>query len=106
MTGGRGRPTKVIDPDWLREAVHPSRNYSLTKIAKLCNCSAKKVLATLRENGISHGYTPMEEDELDKLIRYYRQQKPTAGYRYTMGWLYGLGIKIHERPCLGLFATD
>ena len=95
-TGRRGRPRKVANPDFLREVTAPGRHVHVTEIAQAIGMDRKTLKKRLDEEGIELGYSTLTDDELDTIVRDYRQAKPASGIRYLDGHLRTLGHKVQE----------
>lgn len=95
-SGRPGQPRKVIDEDWLRQALQPANCLSKTKIAKLCGVDRKTVQKAIKDYKIDTGFTQMTTDDLDELVELYRAWKPDSGYRYILGWLQSNNIKVPQ----------
>ncbi|KAF4597019.1 hypothetical protein EYR40_007469 [Pleurotus pulmonarius] len=67
-TGKRGRPRKVIDPNFMVEATRPSRNLTLTTLAKSLGVHRNTVQSYLKEYGISRKFSDVPDGDLDTLI--------------------------------------
>ena len=96
----RGRPCKVINIEYLREALHPSRNISRTKLAKVLGIHRKTLKRRIDDIGISCDYSMIGDLDLDSLVREYKAKKPDAGFRYVRGHLRSLGIRVQKRRVL------
>ena len=97
----RGRPCKVINEAYLREAAHPSQSISNVKLAKalgIHRCTLKK---RMDELGIHRKYSAIEDGDLDLFIKDYKMKKPDAGFRYVRGHLCSLGIRVQKQHVLG-----
>lgn len=95
-TGMRGRPHKVIDFHYLQEAFSDHRNIAITKLAKLINVHPNTLAAYVKLHHLSNQFSQLSDDELDNLIRGYREQRPTSGIRYVIGYLRRLGLKVQR----------
>ena len=96
----RGHPHKVIDIEYLQEALHPSRNISRTKLAKVLGIHRKTLKRRIDDIGISCDYSTIRDLDLDSLIREYKAKKPDAGFHYVWGHLCSLGIHIQKQCVL------
>ncbi|KAF5340537.1 hypothetical protein D9758_015819 [Tetrapyrgos nigripes] len=96
-TGQRGPPRKMLDPNFLRKAMDPKHQISLTTLAKTLGVSRQTLYSRLRENNIDYSYTRLSDPELDNLVKQYRLQKPGSGMRYLRGHLRRNGIRIQKR---------
>jgi hypothetical protein len=99
-TGRPGRPRKIIDREWLEQALQPSNNLSIVKIAEQCNVHPQTIYGAMREYGFDWGWTPVTDEELDILIKGFRARKPESGYRQTMGFLQRHGLRVQRNRIL------
>ncbi len=93
-TGRRGRPRKVINEHFLREAFAPNRRINQSALAKKLKMNRKTVHNNRLLYGIKNVYSNISDHELDHLVRQYKQQRPKNGWRYLSGYLSGKGIKV------------
>ena len=57
--------------------------------------------------GIDRSFTTISDDDLDSIIRDYKQRKPKTGLRYIRGYLSDLGLRIpKERVRMSLQRVD
>lgn len=95
-TGKRGRPTKVIDVTFLREAFHPGRNISIATVARLLKVHRHTVEKAMQEDGIANLFSDISDMELDAIVRDYVDVRPDSGIQYTKGYIRSLGLKIQR----------
>lgn len=96
-TGKPGRPRKVIDPEFLREAFQPNRRISVTRLAETLHLHRNTVSTNLKANGISTKFSDISAEDIDDLIRGYRLMRPDSGLRYVMGYLRVLMLRVQRR---------
>ncbi|KAG9094715.1 hypothetical protein FS749_011971 [Ceratobasidium sp. UAMH 11750] len=89
-----GRPSKIIDPGLLEEAFHSSRNISVSRLAKALEVSRPTLYKNLRHYGLSHGFSELPSSELRQLVRSYKADHPTSGYRFQVD---NLGVQQRLR---------
>lgn len=99
-TGRPGRPRKVIDPEYLREAFQPNRRISVTRLAKALNVHRNTVTYYMKACGINSKFSDISAEDIDDLIRKYRQRRPDSGLKYVMGYLRGLKLRIQRQRVL------
>ena len=83
----------------LYDAVSGSRRISLSALARTLGVHRHTLRARMKEQGLSMSYDPITNDELDEIVRQYRQDHPDAGRGYTMGHIrskYSLRIQRHR----------
>lgn len=99
-TGKRGRPRKIPDRNFLKEAFTPDRNIGVSELAQKIGIHRNTLSSYLRKYGIkARPYSSISDDDLDTLVKEYRQQNPQSGVRYLRGRLrqkYGLRLQKHR----------
>jgi hypothetical protein len=95
--GGRGRPKKVIDPEFLRTAMDPKKHTLRAKLARDLGISSKTLKKRLDEASISYGDTDISDDALDNIVRAFRESKPQVGLSYVVGHVREQGLRIPTR---------
>ena len=96
----RGRPSKFIDEAYLREAAHPSRKISKTRLARTLGIHRNTLKKELDRLGVHFEYSTIEDTNLDVLVKAYKVKKPGAGFRYVCGHLRSLGLRIQRQRVL------
>ena len=92
----RGRPCKVINEVYLREAIHPSRSIPRTKLTKALGVHRSTLKKGIDELGVHSKYSTIADADLDLLVKEYKVKKPNVGFRYVRGYLHSLGIQIQK----------
>lgn len=93
----RGRPCKIINEVYLREAIHPSRSIPKTKLAKVLGIHRNTLKKKMDELGIHSKYSTITDTDLDSLVKEYKVKKPDAGIRYVRGHLRSLGVRVQKK---------
>jgi hypothetical protein len=93
---GRGRPPKVIDPAFLAEAFDPGRRIGMSLLAKKMGIHRNTLRKYLKLYGIDKKFAQLSDQELDALIRHFRNEHPGSGIRYIMGFLRKRKIRIQR----------
>lgn len=96
-TGRQGRPRKVIDSDWLRDAMSTRRKISLKVLANALGMHRNTLRNYLKMYGVYSHFSDISDRDLDILIRLFKQRKPTSGLRYIIGFLKRHGLCIQKR---------
>lgn len=96
-TGKRGRPRKLVNLEYLREAMAPHRNISVTKLAALLKMDRHTLLYYIKIYGLQRKFSDLSNADLDVLVRTYKQKKPDSGLRYLVGFLRSHGLRIQRR---------
>ncbi|KAL1948877.1 hypothetical protein VTO73DRAFT_10683 [Trametes versicolor] len=97
--GKPGRPPINIDPEVLREATSSNRKITLTQLARSLDIhrhTLRKEIKRLNLPALS-SYAAITDDNLDELIRAYKQIKPNSGTRYVMGYLSQCGFRVQRQ---------
>ncbi|KAJ8692156.1 hypothetical protein PTI98_009494 [Pleurotus ostreatus] len=95
-SGACGRPRKVIDPDFLHNALEGGRKISIAKLARLLNVSRQTLYTQLKEHNIHHEFDKLTNGELDTIVQKSREVRPTSGLRYLQGFLSHQGLRIQK----------
>lgn len=85
-TGQRGRPQKIPNEAFLREAMASGRGIKITKLAKVIDVHRNTLIRYLKKYEIDYQHSGITDDELDTLVREFREEKPNSGVRYTTGY--------------------
>lgn len=86
-SGKRGRPRKVVDSVLLQNAFSPGRNIPVSKLAKKLNIDRRTLSAQMKKLNINREFTEITDEDLDGIIREYKQLRPTPGLSYIIGYL-------------------
>lgn len=97
-TGKPGRPPIKIDPEVLREATSSNRKITLSQLARSLNVHRHTLRRELKRLNLPNlsSYAAIADDNLDELIRAYKQIKPNSGTRYVMGYLSQCGYRVQR----------
>ncbi|KAJ8086154.1 hypothetical protein PM082_004976 [Marasmius tenuissimus] len=107
-TGKRGRPAKVIDENYLKEAMGSGQAITIAKLAKTKPLSVHR--NTLRKymkgyNLESWRFSRISNRKLDEIVRGYRKEHPGSGLSYLMGHLCSHhGLRVQRHRILGSIA--
>jgi hypothetical protein len=96
----RGRPRKIINEVYLREAIHPSHSISKTQLARVLGIHRNTLKKRMDESGVHLNYSSIEDVDLEMLVKAYKVQKPDAGFRYVRGHLRSAGIRVQKQRVL------
>lgn len=106
-TGRRGRPALVIDPAFLRDAVSDHRRIPQTVLAKALGIHRNTLRQKLKAQNLERRYSTISDEDLDTLVRGFKEIKPRSGLRYFTGFLKANGLRIQkERVRLALHRVD
>jgi hypothetical protein len=83
-----------VDPAFLYEVRQPNRNISAARLARALKMHPKVLQRKLREIGLQRRFDTLSNEQLDEVVRQFKQEKPTSGLRYAMGYLRSKSIKV------------
>ncbi len=89
-----GPPRKIIDASFLQAAMAPQRHLSLSKLAKLIGVHRHTLRSYLRQYNIQYAYSDVSDEDLDRLVKAYRETRPESGIRYLIGFLRQNGLRL------------
>ena len=106
-SGRRGRPTKIIEPAWLADAVASHRKITLKRLSEALGIHRNTLRNCLKRNNLYQRFSDISDHDLDNLVQQFKKQKPTSGLRYLVGFLRTRGIKVQrERARSSLMRID
>lgn len=91
-----GRPKKHVNPEFLRDAMNPRRNISLSKLARRLKISRDTLRSELKKHAIGTKFSAIPDSDLDTIVKSFREAHPESGGGYVVGHLRGKGIKIQR----------
>ncbi|KAJ7574243.1 hypothetical protein C8J56DRAFT_753515, partial [Mycena floridula] len=95
-TGKRGRPEKIINMEFLREATADHRVFEKQELARLIGVHQNTLSRYMKRNGVSQQYSNLTNADLDILTKVFKTKKPDLwhldGHHKLIRW----GIVIHE----------
>ena len=94
LASGPGRPRKVIDEEWLATAVSPRVRLNISQIARKLHVHRETVRTYLSLYDIDTSYSDISDIELDKILRQFKLEQPSAGFSLAQAHLRVLGMKI------------
>ena len=86
-SGRPGRPIKTINPEVLRDALSGDRRISIVALAKVLGVHRNTLRRKVRELDIATSFDIISDEDLDELVRSYRQQHPSGGRSFTAAHL-------------------
>ena len=86
-TGRRGRPRKIINELFLREAMSGQRCISLSKLSRTLGVHRHTVRYYVDKANIDTQFSALSPEELDAVIGQFRVNKPDSGLQYIIGSL-------------------
>jgi hypothetical protein len=102
--GNKGRPRKLIEVEFLKEALNPSRNISQSKLAAAIGVHRNTLRLYLQEYGIDRDFSQITDGDLDNLVKSFRQQNPGSGVRYVRGFLREQNLRIQKQRVIASIA--
>jgi hypothetical protein len=106
-TGQRGRPRKVVNLEFLKEAMSPHRRITITKLAQKLSMHRTTLTYYLKRYGVSHQFAQLTDADLDRVVKTFKSTKPESGIRYLIGFLQQHGVRVQkERLCQSLRRVD
>ncbi|KAG8941941.1 hypothetical protein FRC03_003832 [Tulasnella sp. 419] len=91
-SGKPGRPRKVIDLQFLKETFADHCNISINRLAKELKVHPNTLASYMKLYGVSRSFSQISKQDLDQLIKDYRQEQPTSGIQYVIGFLRQKGL--------------
>ncbi|KAF7987119.1 hypothetical protein HWV62_321 [Athelia sp. TMB] len=96
-TGRPGRPRKIIDLDFLKEATSNHRQIKLTELADIMKVHRNTLQLYMKRHGVSRQYSELSNADLDKLVKTFKIKRPESGMRYIIGFLRHHGYRVQRR---------
>ena len=85
-----------IDPSVLQQAFSSNRKISISALARAVGVHRNTLKKQLRLLNIDHQFTPIPDQELDILLRAFKELRPESGVRYALGFLRNEGLRIQR----------
>lgn len=99
-TGKRGYPAKEINIQFLSEAVSQQRNIKLGDLAAILGVHRNTLRAYMKRNNVFKQYSNLSNEDLDVLLRTFKDKKPGAGLQYVVGYLRKIGLRVQRHRVL------
>jgi hypothetical protein len=96
-TGHPGRPKKIIDVEFLVEAVSNSWQIKLTELAEMLGIHRNTLRLYMKHHGVERKYSELTNVDLDLLVTEFKKNKPDSGIRYIVGFLRRHGLRVQYR---------
>ena len=109
-TGLRGWLKKLIDANFLKEAMSNSRQIMHMELACVLGVHRNTLHLYMRQHNIECKYTDISDTDLDHLVVEFKRRRPESGIRYFVGFMQKHGVHIqyhqviqsfHRVDCLG-----
>jgi hypothetical protein len=96
-TSLRGRPRKIVDLDYLHEAISNTCQIKFTKLAGVLGIHRNTLHLHMKCHSIERKYSQLSNADLDDLITEFKKWRPESGICYIVGFLRWHGICIQHR---------
>lgn len=96
-TGRPGRPKKLIDVEFLTEAVSTSRQIKLTELSEMLGVHRNTLRRYMKCYGVERKYSNLTNVDLDRLVTEFKKERPDSGIRYMIGFLRRHGLRVQHR---------
>lgn len=96
-TGLRGRPRKVVDFDYLKEAMSEQRNISVAALAKILKIHPNTLHHYMGIYGLSKEFSDLTDDEIDTLMLEFKERQPISGLHYAMAFVHRRKLRIQRQ---------
>lgn len=107
QTSRPGRPKKIIDLEFLTDALSNSRQIKLRELADILGVHRNTLRLYMKHHGIQRKYSELTNADLDILIGEFKKKRPDSGIRYIIGFLRRHGIRVqHHRVVHSLRRVD
>jgi hypothetical protein len=93
---GQGRPAKIINHEFLKEAMSSKRNISLSALARKLKMHRHTLRRKMKFYGVSRKFDDMSDADLDLLVATFKAEKPNSGLRYLIGFLRRHGFRVQR----------
>jgi hypothetical protein len=87
----------VIDHEFLAEAFDPIRQTTLKELCDSIHVGPDALAVCMKEAGVTNKFSKITNEELDRLIKGYREHNPDSGIAYVIGWLRSNGYRIQRQ---------
>lgn len=107
QTGRPGRPKKIIDLEFLADALSNSRQIKLRELADVLGVHRNTLRLYMKCHGVERKYSELTNADLDGLVNEFKKRRPDSGIRYIIGFLRRHGIRVqHSRVVQSLRRVD
>jgi hypothetical protein len=102
-----GHPKKIIDLEFLANALSNSQQIKLRELADLLGVHRNTLRLYMKHHGVQRKYSELMNADLDVLIRELKKKHPDSGIQYIIGYLHRHGIHMqHHRVVHSLHQVD
>lgn len=89
-----GRPRKVIDSDWLEDALSPRRKITFKRLAVALGMHRNTLQRHLKKHNVHQRFSAIRNADLDILVKTFKIHKPDSGLRYLVGFLRSHSVRV------------
>jgi transcriptional regulator with XRE-family HTH domain len=88
----------VLDYDWLADAISHQRKISQRALAKCLGIGRDTLRQNLKDQELYGAvkFADISSDELDTVLRFYKNLKPNSGIRFAAAFLRFLGVRVQK----------
>ena len=96
-SGRHGRPCKIVNLDFLQDALNPKRRIALETLANKLGMHRNTLRYKLKALGVDTKFSSLPDKDLDILVKVFQEQRPDSGLRYLTGFLRKHGLRVQKR---------
>jgi hypothetical protein len=74
--------------------MNPKHRISISQLANQLNIHRHTLRYYLKAHNVDHKFSAIPDEELDILVKAFRETKPDSGLRYLIGFLRQHGLRI------------
>ncbi|KAG8913221.1 hypothetical protein FRC01_004663 [Tulasnella sp. 417] len=94
---GPGRPRKIVNKEFLADALSPHRLISIADLSRILGVDRKTVKTAMATHGLERKYSALTDLQLDALIAIFKELHPDSGLRFAMGFIRRYGLRIQRQ---------
>ena len=107
QTGRPGRPWKILNIDYIKEATSSYHQIKLTELADLMKVHQNTLKLYMKRHNVECQYSALSNADLDILTKRWQEERPESGIRYLVGFLCRHGLQIQrQRVVMSLRQVD
>jgi hypothetical protein len=91
---GQGCPLKMVNENYLKEAMSSSKNIILAALARKLKMHWYILHQKMKSYGISRKFDDRSDAGLNTLVTTFKTEKPNVGFRYLLGYLWSWGLWV------------
>jgi hypothetical protein len=86
-SGCQGCPRRIINIDYLQEALSNSHHIKLTELTNILGIHRNMLCTYMKNHGIEQKYALLSNGDLDELVTQFKKKRPDSRIQYLMGFL-------------------